>query len=393
MGGHKSGEFPGVPERDAGSVSRRPASLEAEEARAAEELRRLLGLQGFVGRSPGLLAELQKLPRFARSEACVLIQGETGTGKELCARALHHLGERSSRPFVALNTGAMPTELIENELFGHEPGAYTHAQTQHRGLIAEAEGGTLFLDEIDTLPVAAQVKLLRFLQEKEYRPLGGRRSLTANVRIIAASNLDLEREVVAGRFRRDLYYRVNVLPLRLPSLNQRREDIGLLAAHFLARHARGARREPATVSPAALRKLEAYAWPGNVRELENVVERAWVLGRGPVIEAVDIDLPGDPREGTMEGAGSSGAGEGSERTETFRAAKSRVVGDFERAYLQSMLRRHQGNISRAARDAGKNRRAFFALMQKHRIKVRVQEIAGAEYRVDLFVDDAGTSPG
>lgn len=372
---------PGVP-RTAGP-SRVRVSLESptDEARAAEELRRAMGMQGFVGGSRALLEALQKIPRYAASEACVLIQGETGTGKELCARALHHLGRRSARPFVALNTGAMPTELVENELFGHEPGAYTHAQTAHRGVIAEAEGGTLFLDEIDALPLAAQVKLLRFLQEKEYRPLGARCSVASNVRVVAASNLALEQEVQAGRFRRDLYYRINVLPLRLPALSQRREDIALLAAHFLARHCRATGEPPRSFSARALEKLEAYAWPGNVRELENVVERAVVLGRGAVIEAAEIDLPGlDP--GTAEAA----SGPAREEThETFRAAKSRVVRDFELTYLQRLLRRHDGNISRAARDAGKNRRAFFALMQKYRIRVRALTSSAPAHAIDLEI--------
>lgn len=361
--------------------ARVPLESPTEQARAAEELRRALGMQGFVGSSQVLLRELQKIPRFAPSEACVLIQGETGTGKELCARALHHLGPRSSRPFVALNTGAMPTELVENELFGHEPGAYTHAQTVHRGVIAEAEGGTLFLDEIDALPLAAQVKLLRFLQEKEYRPLGARSSVAANVRVVAASNMELEREVQAGRFRRDLYYRINVLPLRLPALSQRREDIRLLAAHFLARHCRATGAPVRSFSGRALEKLEAYAWPGNVRELENVVERAVVLGRAAVIEAAEIDLPSTFDE-TAE-ALSSPPREAPH--ETFRAAKSRVVRDFELTYLQRLLRRHDGNISRAARDAGKNRRAFFALMQKYRIRVRVLTASVPANQIELEI--------
>jgi DNA-binding NtrC family response regulator len=336
--------------------ARRWLGLARNAPTAAAELREFLGLKGFVGQSPALLAELRKLPRFAPTDACVLILGETGTGKELCARAVHHLSRRSDGPFVALNTGAIPAELIENELFGHDAGAYTSARGPQRGLIAEAEGGTLFLDEIDTLPLAAQVKLLRFLQEKEYRPLGARRGLSANVRVIAASNLNLAVAVATGRFRKDLYYRINVLPLTLPPLSRRGEDIPLLAQHFVAKHA-GGRPRPG-LAPDALAKLQRYDWPGNVRELENVIERALALSEDWLIAARDIDLPVPD------------ASEDAAAPEPFRGAKARVVSRFESDYLRDMLLRHAGNISHAARAAGKNRRAFFALMKKHKITLR-----------------------
>lgn len=326
------------------------------------ELRQMLGLKGLVGESPVLVAQLEKLPRYARTDACVLILGETGTGKELCARAVHHLSPRLAAPFVAVNTGAIPLELIENELFGHDAGAYTSAQGPQRGLIAAAEGGTLFLDEIDSLPLSAQVKLLRFLQEKEYRPLGAKRNLSANVRVIAASNANLHDAAAEGRFRKDLYYRINVLPLRLPPLMERREDIPALARHFIAKHWAGGEKSPPKLGPTAILKLQRHDWPGNVRELENVVERALALCEAEVLRASDIDLP---EEVATENT--------SAEATTFRAAKARLVGRFEREYLHDVLERNQGNISQAARAAGKNRRAFFALMQKHKVTVRVRE--------------------
>lgn len=338
--------------------ARRWGGTRHAECAAAHGLREWFGLQGFVGRSPALLTELNKLPSYARVDSSVLILGETGTGKELCARALHHLSLRASGPFMAVNVGAMPAELIENELFGHESGAYTSARGPAPGLIAAAEAGTLFLDEIDALPLTAQVKLLRFLQEKEYRPLGGRQNLHANVRVVAASNADLPGAVAAGRFRKDLFYRLNVLPLTLPALNARKEDLPLLARHFVARQGDQTGRRKLGLSPDALAKLQSYDWPGNVRELESVIERAVVLSEDWVIGARDIDLPvPDP---PVESA----------KPETFRTAKARVVRDFESEFLREKLESHGGNITQAARAAGKNRRAFFELMRKHRIVVR-----------------------
>ena len=358
------------PLRDADIVcrTRRWLGLPADLLQVAAELRQLHGLKGLIGESAVWLAELNKLPRFARTDACVLILGETGTGKELCARAVHHLSQRADGPFVALNTGAMPAELIENELFGHDAGAYTSARGPQRGLIAEAENGTLFLDEIDTLPPAAQVKLLRFLQEKEYRPLGARRSVAANVRVIAASNTDLARAVAAGQFRKDLFYRINVLPLNLPPLSRRKTDIPLLARHFVARHADAERRGKLRLAPDALLKLQRHDWPGNVRELENVIERALALSESCLIRASDIDLPGDAPP------------ENASAPTSLRAAKAEVVSRFEREYLADVLERNHGNITHAARAAGKNRRAFFALMKKHRMAGRLSKPQGGADR-------------
>lgn len=323
-----------------------------------QQLRERLGLRGLVGESPAFLAEARKLPAVAGCDAGVLILGETGTGKELFARALHYLGRRSGEAFVPVNCGAIPVELVENELFGHDRAAFTGATTAAGGLIAEAEGGTLFLDEVDSLPPAAQVKLLRFLEEKRYRRLGSSRLREADLRVVAATNAELETGVAAGRFRRDLYYRLNVVQLRLPPLRERRSDIPLLARHFLDRFSQRLDKPLSGFSPEAMQTLVTHPWPGNVRELENVVQRAVILaGSGRRrIEPGDIGLE-------------SAESRASSRRESFQEAKRRVVAAFERDYLRSLLASCGGNVSRAARTARKDRRSLWGLIKKHRIDV------------------------
>jgi DNA-binding NtrC family response regulator len=288
-------------------------------------------------------------------DATVLLTGETGTGKELVARAIHYGSPREGEPFVPVNCGALPEHLVENELFGHAKGAYTDASSTERGLVAEAEGGTLFLDEIDALSMSAQVKLLRFLQDREYRPVGSARSLTANVRVIAATNAELWEQVQAKRFRKDLYYRLHAIALRLPALRERPEDIPRLAAHFLHRCGIHYGREPQQFSAAALQKLMAYAWPGNVRELEAAIQRAVLLTSSSVLHPDDIELSFPYQH--------PGSGD-----ESFREAKARIITQFERAYLITLLSSHKGNVSRAAKQAGKERRAFTRLLQKYSLK-------------------------
>lgn len=309
----------------------------------------------MVGENQNFLREIEKIPSIAKCEASVLISGETGTGKELCARAIHYLSPRTRQAFIPVNCGAIPADLVENELFGHEPGAFTGAKTSRSGLIQEADGGTLFLDEIDCLPLLAQVKLLRFLQEKEFRPLGSTKISRANVRVIAATNANCEEAVRSGTLRRDLYYRLNVIPLNLPSLRERGEDVLLLARHFLVKHATQLNKQIAGFSINAIRKLYFYEWPGNVRELEHIIMRAVVLSDQKVIQADDITLLDQKDPGLSE---------------SFQEAKDRVVADFEKAYLRSLLLRCSGNISEAARMARKNRRAFWELIRKHHISVR-----------------------
>jgi DNA-binding NtrC family response regulator len=309
-----------------------------------------LGARRFLGESEVFRATVKNIPLIARCDASVLISGETGTGKELCARAIHYLSPRAARPFVPVNCGAIPTELVENELFGHERGAFTNAVSTQTGLIEEADGGTLFLDEADCLPLLAQVKLLRFLQEREYRPLGTAKTRRADVRVIAAATVDFDEAIRSGKLRRDLYYRLNVIPLRLPPLRERAEDIPLLARHFLARYAAEFDKPALSFSADALEVLSRHPWPGNVRELEHLIERAVALSEGEVIEGSALSLP---------------RGAAAAPPSSFREARAR----FERAYIEDLLVAHNGNISKAARAAHKNRRAFWELIRKHQIDV------------------------
>lgn len=305
----------------------------------------------FIGNAPCFLAAVKKIPDIASCDATALLVGATGTGKELCARAIHYLSSRANKPFVPLNCGSVPPDLFENEIFGHESGAFTDARHAHRGLISEAEGGTLFLDEVDSLHLSAQVKLLRFLQDRQYRPLGGpyRR---ANIRVIAATNHNLQALMQSGGFREDLFYRLKVVSLHLPSLYERREDIVPLALHFLKLSAREYNRPAKELSAGAIQKLTSYNWPGNVRELENVVRQAVVLARGPVLRARDLELAGQ-------------APPSQSFTKSLKASKARLIEEFERTYLEEALFACAGNITEAARHAGKDRRTFFALLKKY----------------------------
>lgn len=313
-------------------------------------LKEQLGLKQLIGESAVFRTVISKIPLAARCNASVMISGETGTGKELCARAIHYLSPRAHGAFIPVNCGAIPTELVENELFGHKRGAYTGATHEQPGLIGEADGGTLFFDEIDCLPLLAQVKLLRFLQEKEYRQLGSVRTERADVRVIAAANIDFEEAVKAGKLRQDLYYRLNVITLQLPPLRERREDVPLLARHFLNRYAAEFDRPGLSFSLNAMERLLNYSWPGNVRELEHLIARAVAMAEHEVIYDSDLNLPFTPAAA---------------RPASLREAKTR----FERAYIEALLLAHHGNITKAAQAAQKNRRAFWELIRKHRINV------------------------
>jgi two-component system, NtrC family, response regulator GlrR len=284
----------------------------------------------------------------------VLIEGETGTGKELAARMVHYHSSRQARPFVPVNCGALPDSLIENELFGHERGAYTDARHATPGLIALASGGTLFLDEVDSLTPKAQVALLRFMQDQRYRPVGSTHDRCGDVRIITACNQDLEALVPARQFRQDLLFRINVLAVRLPPLRDRPGDARLLATHFIEECARRHRSSPKRFHLRTLQWIDRHLWPGNVRELENFVQREYLLADG---EEVVYPHP-SPEDAAAPARLPAG----------YRQARAAVLADFDRRFLADLLASACGNVTRAAQQAGKERRAFGRMLKKYGIR-------------------------
>ncbi len=308
----------------------------------------------FVTQDTKLLRVLEDVRKLARANAPVLIVGETGTGKELCARALHHLSSRRHGPFIPVDCAALPDHLFENELFGHVRGSFTDAHRDQKGLVALAHGGTLFLDEVDGLTQAAQGKLLRFLQDRVYRPLGSERFLTSDVTVLAATNRDLRQCVEERQFRGDLYFRLNVLSVTLSPLRERPRDIELLAQHYIRRFVKAGELTPVLAADAAER-LRSYHWPGNVRELINVMQRAVALAEEGRIEAAHLAL-GVPVAGKEPG-----------REKTFREARTQALERFERKYIEDLLEEHDGNVTHAARAARKERRSFGRMMKKYGI--------------------------
>ena len=341
-------------------------------------LRERDALSHLVGDSPRFLAAVERLPLIARNRATVVVTGETGTGKELIARAVHYLGPRAEHPFVPVNCGALPDTLLEDELFGHERGAFTDATARREGLIAEADRGTLFLDEIDSLTPRAQVALLRVLQGGAYRALGGNRERLADVRFVAATNASLPDLVSSGQFRTDLYYRLCVLSIHVPPLRERQEDILPLARHFLTKYQAG--NVALELSAEADGTLLAYGWPGNVRELENVIQRSIALAPAAVITATELGLPNaapEPLDGVLirpalapPGGPNAVPAASDAPWPSFNEAKRAVVDSFEREYLGQLLRVHHGNVSRAAQSAQKERRDFGRLLKKHQLDPR-----------------------
>jgi DNA-binding NtrC family response regulator len=302
------------------------------------ELRqRLAGLENLVWRSPEMEAVVELVRRAAPSRSNILLTGESGTGKELLARAIHQLSPHSDGPFVVVNTGSVPTDLLESTLFGHTRGAFTGAVANKRGLFEVADGGTIFLDEIGTIPPPTQAKLLRVLQEREFIPVGGEQTMRVDVRIIAATNADLARMVAAGEFREDLYYRLNVITIELPALRRRRDDIPALATHFLRRFGEENGRRPLSLTPRAMDVLASYHWPGNVRQLENVIERAVVLSTADVL---DLDLL--PAEVLVPGS------EGAAALPPEGVVLRDAVNQYTRALIQASLARCGGVQRRAA---------------------------------------------
>jgi DNA-binding NtrC family response regulator len=335
--------------------------LRDEAALLRRELEGTYSFHNLIGKSARMQDVYRLLEQAAGNDITVLVLGETGTGKELAARAVHYASARKERRFVAVNCGALPGELVESELFGHARGAFTGAAAAKPGLFEEAEGGTLFLDEVGEIPLATQVKLNRALQEKEIRRVGDNAAVRVDVRIIAATHRDLKAEVAAGRFREDFYYRLHVFPVRLPSLRERLEDVPLLAGHFLEKHSRSLRREVTGLEPDALRALTTYRWPGNVRELENAIERAVAVARGATIAA--DDLPPD----VVSAPPSAAPGElltALPYRDAVELARDRV----SREYLVALLREFQGNVTQAAARAQMERESLHRLLKKYGIR-------------------------
>ncbi|MBW2542306.1 MAG: sigma-54-dependent Fis family transcriptional regulator [Deltaproteobacteria bacterium] len=338
-------------------LERRELEREVVRLRAeADERERLCGL---VGASPPMRELFQTIRRIAASRATVLIQGESGTGKELVARAIHDLGERAEQPFVAVNCAALPDPLIESELFGHERGAFTDARERRIGKFETAAGGTLFLDEIGELGISVQAKLLRALQEKQIERLGGSAPIEVDVRVVAATNRDLEADVAEGRFRSDLFYRINVVPIALPALAERREDIRRLAEHFLAAAREEADRGPSRIARGAIAALERYTWPGNVRELENAIARAVALAEGEVLELGDLP-PAIVRASELETLGES--------VRTGQLGFDAALGNFEKTLIVEALARADGNQTRAAEQLQITRRSLKLKMDRYGIE-------------------------
>ena len=327
-----------------------------ENQRLVSEVRRLEGLlkerfdfKNIVARSEKMQGVLNLVSRIAATDSTIYISGESGTGKELIAKAIHLASERRDKPLVAINCAAIPEALLESELFGHEKGAFTDAKTSYRGLFAQSHRGTIFLDEVGDMSLSIQAKLLRVLQEKQFYPLGSGRPVEVDVRVIVATNKNLEDEVKNGSFREDLFYRIHVVPIELPPLRERKEDIPLLAEHFLREISQRMKKEMKGISAMAMQKLMLYDWPGNVRELENTIEHAVAVTQHDVINEDVLlptkDLPAEPLK-------------------PFRQA----VEEFKRGYIVRLLEFTKGNVSKAAELAGKYRADFYNLVKKHNLK-------------------------
>jgi Nif-specific regulatory protein len=336
-------------------VEQERAQLQDENALLKRELQQKYDFRNIVGTSKEMRDVYEQIAQVAPSGATVLIRGESGTGKELVAHAIHYNSPRSSKPFVKVNCAALPESLIESELFGHEKGAFTGAVARKRGRFELAEGGTLFLDEIGDLSPAMQVKLLRALQEREFERVGGTETIKVNVRLITATNVDLEQAVSDGRFRSDLYYRLNVFSIYLPPLRERKTDILLLADHFLEKYGRQNGKRIKRISTPAIDMLMTYHWPGNVRELENVVERATLVCEGNVIHG--YHLP--PTLQTAEGSGT-----------VTKMTLDQAVNAFEKDLIQDALKTTRGNRARAARLLDTTERILGYKVKKYEIDCR-----------------------
>lgn len=340
-----------------------PKRMSEEIHRLQTLMNELYGMENIVARSPEMQTVLQQVSRVAKTDTTVCISGETGTGKEVIARVIHCNSLRASKPFIPVNCAAIPETLFESELFGHMKGSFTGAHQNKRGLIQSADKGTLFLDEIGEMPIALQGKLLRALQNREILPVGGQNSVKVDVRILAATNKDLEQAVREGRFREDLYYRIHVVPLWLPPLRQRREDVPSLAQFFLKRSVHQHGKQVKGFTPEAMQRLIAHSWPGNVRELENTIERAVVMSANDLITPEFLPLAS--QESSAPGS-----------LQPLTEAKE----TFEREYLKDLLRATQGNISRAAQIAGRYRADFYKLLKKYGLHPSDRQVDASLHR-------------
>jgi len=339
--------------------------LRRDHRRLLEQMHEVFGFEQIVGRSAAMQRVFEVIEKIADADVTVLIRGESGTGKELVANALHYRSPRRSRAMVKMNCAALSRELVESELFGHERGAFTGASARREGKFEAADGGTLFLDEVGDMPLETQAKLLRAIQEKEFERVGGNAPIRVDVRLIAATNQDLEAGVRAGRFREDLYYRLRVVELVIPPLAERREDIALLVDHFLKEAAKRFHRDVKPLTGEALRACVGREWKGNVRELRSAIEQAMLLAPGA--EITPADLPG---------GASASAAPPPPTPVSFRDAKERVVEAFERDFLLDALRRHGGNVTKAAEEVGMYRQNFQQKMRE----------------LGITVEDAGKPP-
>jgi len=328
-----------------------------KEKKALEsELRKRYSFDALIGKSPAMQQVFDMITRVAEGESNIAIIGESGTGKELVARSLHAHSLRKTKAFVPVNCGALPENLFESELFGYEKGAFTGAFRRKPGLLEYADGGTFFLDEICELSPTLQVKLLRMLQDKKIRRVGGTELIDVDVRIISASNRNLEDALSAGSLREDLYYRLNVICIKLPALRDRKEDIPLLCQHFIEKYSKLTPKNLEGISNHALNCLEDYNWPGNVRELENVIERAITLAKGTAIELDDLPAHLIQKEYN---------GNGGQMEMPLNEAREKNLQRFERNYLIRLLEKHHGNVTAAAKDSGVTRRTFHRLLLHH----------------------------
>jgi DNA-binding NtrC family response regulator len=345
----------------------RQRELELENRNLREQLQGTLGFENIIGRSPAMTKVFELVRKAARSDANILVVGDSGTGKELIARAVHANSPRAAQPFVPVDCASLPEQLLESELFGHEKGAFTGAVRAKPGLMEVAHRGTLFLDEIGELPLALQAKLLRTLQERQLRRVGGTAQIDVDVRVVSATNRDLRDAATRGQFREELYYRVNVIAIQLPPLRERAGDVKLLALAFLKRY--GGERVT-DFDDTAVQALEAYAWPGNVRELQNVVERACALADG------DRVTPRDLPDYLLQGGGVRSAASPSAGGPTLspsgdlplKDAKDKWMRVLEASYLRDLLERHGDNVSAAAKAAGIDRKTFHRLINKYQIR-------------------------